>query len=297
MFRVFWIDIQLVSTVALQGIIRGYVNSYLGLAQPTVNVRVAAGAPVVVAPLPSLGKIAFVNDPGPTASICTMKHNGTGRTTVLSEGLAGEPAWSPGGLKIAFVSYRDNHAQPYVMDADGSNQRRLTSTGPLSTMTCGGPRWSFDGAKILLSAIGGMGDRYWQIYTINADGSNQQHFTTGDMSKTYAVWMRNGRLAFFLGAGDGTGDIYSVGLNGQNPIRTPIDPGWSKKELATTGSPTQPTASEVPQTSMRFTCGTALAAFEASAEGTTRRFPRTATGSPTRNGRRMLRARSRVLFT
>ena len=37
-----------------------------------------------------------------------------------------EPAWSPDGTKIAFTSHRDGDAQIYVMDADGSNQTKLT---------------------------------------------------------------------------------------------------------------------------------------------------------------------------
>ena len=37
-----------------------------------------------------------------------------------------QPTWSPSGQSIAFVSYLDGDADIYVMDADGSNQRRLT---------------------------------------------------------------------------------------------------------------------------------------------------------------------------
>jgi len=36
------------------------------------------------------------------------------------------PAWSPDGLRIAFVSKRDGNSEVYVMNADGSRQRRLT---------------------------------------------------------------------------------------------------------------------------------------------------------------------------
>jgi len=48
-----------------------------------------------------------------------------------------EPTWSPDGSKIAFVR-KDGI---YVMNADGSGQRRLTDAG-------GGPAWSPDGSKI-----------------------------------------------------------------------------------------------------------------------------------------------------
>ena len=46
-----------------------------------------------------------------------------------------EPAWSPDGTKIAFTSDRDASGEIYVMNADGSNQTRLTSLGG------GAPDW------------------------------------------------------------------------------------------------------------------------------------------------------------
>jgi Tol biopolymer transport system component len=41
----------------------------------------------------------------------------------------GSPLWSPDGRKIAFVGDRDGNAEVYVMNADGSGQRRLTHNG------------------------------------------------------------------------------------------------------------------------------------------------------------------------
>ena len=40
-----------------------------------------------------------------------------------------DPSWSPDGTRIAFDSRRDGHVLPeiYVMNADGSDQRRLTT--------------------------------------------------------------------------------------------------------------------------------------------------------------------------
>ncbi len=39
------------------------------------------------------------------------------------------PVWSPDGQRIAFTSSRDGQSDIYVMNADGTNQTRLTTTG------------------------------------------------------------------------------------------------------------------------------------------------------------------------
>src|SRR5207302_2193555 len=54
------------------------------------------------------------------------------------------PALKANG-KIAFVSDRDGNFEIYVMDADGSNQTRLTNNPAHD----GEPAWSPDGAKIV----------------------------------------------------------------------------------------------------------------------------------------------------
>ena len=50
-----------------------------------------------------------------------------GGTPVLLATNGTSPAWSPDGTKIAFTSYRDGNAEIYVMNADGSNETRITN--------------------------------------------------------------------------------------------------------------------------------------------------------------------------
>ena len=52
--------------------------------------------------------------------------------------------WSPDGSKIAFVSDRDGNDEIYVMNADGSNQTRLTN----NTVTDISPVWSPEDSSI-----------------------------------------------------------------------------------------------------------------------------------------------------
>jgi Tol biopolymer transport system component len=75
-----------------------------------------------------------------------------------------QPAWSPDGSKIAFVSQRDGNSEIYVMHADGSNQTRLTDDDA-------NPAWSPDGRKIAFASNRGENDN-WDIYVMPADGSD-----------------------------------------------------------------------------------------------------------------------------
>ncbi len=62
------------------------------------------------------------------------------------------------------MSDRDGTADLYLMDADGGNVRRLTSTPETER----GPDWSPDGAAILFSVDG---EGRSELSLVNADGS------------------------------------------------------------------------------------------------------------------------------
>jgi dipeptidyl aminopeptidase/acylaminoacyl peptidase len=79
-----------------------------------------------------------------------------------------EADWSPDGGKIVFTSTRDGLGDLYVMDADGSNQARLTTTPAASTARNSHPVWSPDGARIAF--INGIGHDP-RIFTMNPDGT------------------------------------------------------------------------------------------------------------------------------
>ena len=80
--------------------------------------------------------------PPPTGGWDTSTAFFSSRYTKRNEFVA--PAWSPDGGKIAFVSTRDPNFEIYVMDADGSNQIRLTylpgTTGSTMSVSPSRPR-------------------------------------------------------------------------------------------------------------------------------------------------------------
>jgi hypothetical protein len=108
------------------------------------------------------------------------------------------PSWSPDGKQIAFIrgvpapDLRYDH-EVYVMNADGSGQRRLTQLRNVSLSSR--PAWSPDGTK--LAFVGPhLGDYYAQMYVMNADGSGQRPVGRG----VDPVWSPDGsKLAFAAG--------------------------------------------------------------------------------------------------
>jgi hypothetical protein len=92
------------------------------------------------------------------------------------------PAWSPDGARIAFLSHsslEDSTNEIYVMNADGSNVTRLTSTGETTEVNWGEPSftWSPDGARIAYALCSVRDYENCEIYVMNADGSGLTYTT------------------------------------------------------------------------------------------------------------------------
>ena len=56
------------------------------------------------------------------------------------------PTWSPDGLQIAFMSWRNGRTEIFTMNADGSSPKVLVSMARGSAID---PRWSPDGSKLV----------------------------------------------------------------------------------------------------------------------------------------------------
>ncbi|MBL7152124.1 MAG: PD40 domain-containing protein [Phycisphaerae bacterium] len=110
--------------------------------------------------------------------------------------------------KIAFVSRRDGNQEIYIMNTDGSEQRRLTNN-PAEDKD---PAWSPDGRRI---AFRSKRDGNGEIYLMNTDGSGQTNLTDhpgydGDYS-----WSPDGkRIAFARYSMPGAGEVFVINADG-----------------------------------------------------------------------------------
>lgn len=116
------------------------------------------------------------------------------------------PAWSPGGDKIAFVRpiYSSGGILTtyiYVMDSDGDNQTQLAPGTR--------PAWSPDGSKIAFV----RDDNGYRLYVMNANGSNVVLLdNTSGASVTFRPsWSPDGSKLVFAGLNN---EIYTINPDG-----------------------------------------------------------------------------------
>ena len=131
--------------------------------------------------------------------------------------------------KIAFSSTRDGDPEIYVMDADGSNQTRLTNNPAYDDQ----PHWSPDGTKI---AFISDRDGNFEIYSMSATGSDVTRLTNNPAGDGFPAWSPDGSKIVFV-SGDlrnpSTFEIYTMNANGSNRTRLTNDslidgvPAWS----------------------------------------------------------------------
>jgi len=123
-----------------------------------------------------------------------------------------DPAWSPDGSRIAYADYKNQQSQSFggdeiwIMNSDGTGQRRLVSVGqcgPNQFAGCtDGLAWSPDGSQLAFHSAGG-------IYLVRRDGSGLHRIST---SGGQPIWSPDGsRIAFTRG-----GELFTMAPDGSD---------------------------------------------------------------------------------
>lgn len=111
------------------------------------------------------------------------------------------PHFSPDGDSIVFTTNRDEDYEIYVMNSDGSVQRRLTDSRGIDMH----PRWSPDGERIAFTS---NRDGNYEIYVMNRDGSDLIRVTNNPERDDYVCWSLDGDSLVFVSERDGAFDLY-----------------------------------------------------------------------------------------
>ncbi len=169
-------------------------------------------------------KIAFQSNrnltPGGNASqldIYVINADGTGETRLTTDTTnEAQPAWSPDGTKIAFVSDRDGNNEVYLMNADGTGVTRLTTNLTADEQ----PAWSPDGTRIAF-----VSDRTGnpEIFVMNADGTNPANVTNNAATDVGPAWSPDGTKIAFHSDRAGDFAIFVMNADGSG-VRQLTDP-------------------------------------------------------------------------
>jgi hypothetical protein len=111
---------------------------------------------------------------GPDCGLWITQADSGERRRLTGGGGDGQPAWSPDGQTIAYISKDDGNFELYKINRDGSGKTRLTTT-PQSD---GLPVWSPDGKWI---AFRSDRDGKWAIYVMPAAGGNATRVVDADV--------------------------------------------------------------------------------------------------------------------
>ncbi len=173
---------------------------------------------------PDSSRIAF----GTVFDLFVMNADGSNVQSLVHRGVNfGEIQWSPDGNQIVFVSFKDKNNDIYIINADGSNLVNLTQAEGNDFS----PVWSPDGSQIAF-----VSDREdptcsafncnWEIYVMNADGSNLRNLTNSAGADFVPMWSPDGKYIAFVTYRDGAAcndittcnsEIYVMNADGSEP--------------------------------------------------------------------------------
>ncbi len=179
---------------------------------------------------PDGSRIVFTSTRGGDLDIYSMNPDGSDVRQLTDEpGYDGGPFFSPDGSKIVYrarypeseeelADYQallsDNLIRPgvldiYVMDADGSNRRRLTNNGAANFA----PFFHPGGEKVIFASdMNDPSSRNFDLFLINLDGTGLEQVTFSEEFEAFPMFTADGRYLVFgsnrHGSHDGNTNLF-----------------------------------------------------------------------------------------
>ena len=129
-------------------------------------------------------------------------------------------AVSHDGTRIVFESDRNGNSDIYIMNVDGTNERRLTDNNADDTL----PGWTRDGARITFQSNRDQRRQPWPYYTMNPDGTDVQ--SLDNLDGIFKRWSPDGSKILSFEGHEGNTDIYIMNADGSEKKRLTTDPAY-----------------------------------------------------------------------
>ena len=143
--------------------------------------------------------------------------DGTGLVLLASSTNDGEPAWAPGGDKLAFTGDGDI----YTMNADGGARVNI-SNNPAGDDS---PFWSPDGSQIVFISFR---DGNNEIYKMNSNGSGVVRLTNSPASDIEPTWSPDGtKIAFASDRGGRWIEPNGIEPKSRHRLQPSLVPRWN----------------------------------------------------------------------
>jgi TolB protein len=166
-------------------------------------------------------RITFVSQVGKGKEIFVMDYDGDRIKKLTGNGsLNLNPAWSPDGTEIAFLSYRSGRPELVILSSKGELRKAFPQHGELNLA----PDWSPDGGKI---AFTGSRDGNSEIFLLTVASGSLTRLTNNPALDTSPSWSPTGREIAFVSDRSGNPQIYLMDAEGTNVRRLTYEGNWN----------------------------------------------------------------------
>ena len=136
-----------------------------------------------------------------------------------------DPALSPDGRRLAFVSDRTGRDQLWTADTSGAHPTRLTNFEGHATTS---PRWSPEGRRIVFDTRQkGSAD----IYVVGANGGRPRRLTSSTSNDKVPRWSRDGAWIYFASNRSGHWQVWKISADGTGQaVQVTTEGGFAAQE-------------------------------------------------------------------